>query len=127
MVAVLVEDKEAYVKFIVHNPNPTEYTYRIVDGVADGGWTPIEETIRFDEALNDSLIQIQIWHHNEHANEEQLYEESTTLSSMTDRVIYENSTIKTNSKLFMVSIWRDNFVYDDLSFKSNVFNVEDLE
>lgn len=99
---------DMYVKLIVYYPKYVkQYTTKIKE--KSSGWTPIGEIFRFDEAPKNTPIQIQIWDENMFRSDELIYEEKTTLSAMTDRVIFEKSTIKTNSKLFIVSIWRDNF------------------
>lgn len=102
---------DLYTKLIVRYPKYTrQYTSKIFKKSV--GWTPIHGNIRFDEAPKDALIKLQIWDHNLSKEDEQLYEENTTFSSMIDRVIFENSTMKSNSKLFMVSIWRVNPEYE---------------
>lgn len=102
---------DLYVKFIVYYPKYiTQYSTKIIEKSA--GWTLIREMFRFDKAPKDTPIVLQIWDHNRFKSDERLYVEKTTLSSMVDRVIFENSTMKSNSKLFMVSIWRDNIDYD---------------
>lgn len=102
---------DLYVKFFVYYPKTVkQYSTRIFE--KSTGWTSIRGTVRFDEAPKDAPIEIQIWDHNLFKKDEQLYEENTTLSSMIDRVIFENSTMKSNSKLFIVSIWRVNPEYE---------------
>lgn len=95
-----------YVKLIVHYQGYVKcYTTNVIE--KSTGWTPIGETFRLPKVPKNTPIQLQIWHFNKYNYNQQLYEEITTLSSMIDRIVFENSTIRTNSKLFMVSIWRD--------------------
>lgn len=95
---------DIYVKLIVYHPKHIEkYTTQILE--KSTGWTWIGETFRFDEAPMDATIQLQVRNHNKYKWDEKLYEETTTLSSMIDRTIFENSSLKSNSKLFMVSFW----------------------
>lgn len=102
-----------YVKLTVYYPKYTkQYTTKIKE--KSTGWTSIGKMFRLDKAPKDASILIQIWDDNTYKIDEKLYEEKTTLSSLIDRIIFEHSTIKNNSKLFMVSIWRDNYdFYDD--------------
>lgn len=99
-----------YVDFTVHYGKGKEKKYTLNIKQNGVGWKWINETIRFDRAPYNASIQIQMWKRNKKSNPEKMYEESMALPSMVDRTFYESST--TNWKLFIVSIWRDDFGYN---------------
>lgn len=102
---------DLYVKLIVSYPESIkQYTTKTIE--KSSGWTPIGEMFRFDQAPKDTPFQLQIWDYNTFKSDELLYQENTTLFATIDSIIFKNSSIKTSFKLFMVSIWRDDFEYE---------------
>lgn len=112
---------ESYVKMIVYYPNRIEH-YTTKTKEKSNGWTLIGETVQFEQAPNTTSVKLQIWRDNKYKNDEQLYEENTTLSSMVNRIIFKSSTQTSGSKLLMVSIWRENYIDDNFYFASNTFS-----
>lgn len=112
---------DTYVKLIVYySDHVRHYITKVIEKA--NGWTQIGETFLFDKAFKNTTVKLQLWHYNKYKSDEQLYEENTTISSMTNRIIFRSSTSKTSSKVLMASLWRDDYVDDNFFFTSNAIS-----
>lgn len=106
-----------YVKFIVDYPSGRK-NYTVKVDVRYIGWVIVDKKIRFDEAPEDTKIQIQMWNHKEgKRKDEQLFQRDTNFGYLAYKVMLDRSKkIISNYKLFFMSIWRDRFSYENTSF-----------
>lgn len=106
-----------YVKFIVDYPSGRK-NYTVKVDVRYIGWVIVDKKIRFDEAPEDTKIQIQMWNHKEgKRKDEQLFQQDTNFGYLAYKVMLDRSKkIISNYKLFFMSIWRDRFSYENTSF-----------
>lgn len=107
-----------YVKFLVEYPSGVkDYTLKMDAKYA--GWVNVDKTLRFDKAPKGTTVQIQIWNHKEgKKKDEQLYQDIRTIERMPKKMTYQKfDEMSSHFQLSMISIWRDNFSYENLPFE----------